>query len=146
MTNTRTTIAALAFTLAGCLAPHIALAAELAVTVKGVRSDKGMIMAQLLKADAAKGQAVQAAATMRPAKTGDVELLFGDLAAGEYAVMLFHDENGNQKMDSNLLGIPTEGYGFSNEAKGRFGPPKFSEMKVIIGADGRVTTAAKMTY
>jgi uncharacterized protein (DUF2141 family) len=83
---------------------------------------------------------------MRPAKTGDVELLFGDLAAGEYAVMLFHDENGNQKMDSNLLGIPTEGYGFSNEAKGRFGPPKFSEMKVIIGADGRVTTAAKMTY
>jgi uncharacterized protein (DUF2141 family) len=146
MNHLRTTIAALALTLAGSLVPHSSRAAELAVAVKGVRSDKGMIMAQLLKADAAKKEAVQASTTMRPAKNGDIELLFGDLAAGEYAVMLFHDENGNQKMDNNLVGIPTEGYGFSNEAKGRFGPPKFSEMKVIIGAAGRVVTIAHMTY
>jgi uncharacterized protein (DUF2141 family) len=121
-------------------------AAELAVTVKGVRSDKGAIMAQLLKADPAKGTATQAAATMQAAKTGTVELLFGNLQPGDYAVMIFHDENGNGKMDSNLIGIPTEGYGFSNEAKGSFGPPKFSAMKVTISTDGRVTTIAPMTY
>jgi uncharacterized protein (DUF2141 family) len=123
-----------------------AFAAELAVTVKGVRSDKGAIMAQLLKADPAKGTATQAAATMQAAKTGTVELLFGNLQPGDYAVMIFHDENGNGKMDSNLIGIPTEGYGFSNEAKGSFGPPKFSAMKVTISTDGRVTTIAPMTY
>jgi uncharacterized protein (DUF2141 family) len=123
-----------------------ALTAELAVTVKGVRSDKGAIMAQLLKADPAKGTATQAAATMQAAKVGTVELLFGNLQPGDYAVMIFHDENGNGKMDSNLIGIPTEGYGFSNEAKGSFGPPKFSAMKITIGTDGRATTIAPMTY
>ncbi len=146
MTFTRTQFAAALLATAAGLFPVSLFAAELAVTVTGVRSDKGAIMAQLLKADPAKGTASQAAGTMQAAKAGTLELLFSNLSPGDYAVMLFHDENGNGKMDSNIVGIPTEGYGFSNNAKGSFGPPKFSAMKVTVGADGRVITNAPLSY
>ena len=45
-----------------------------------------------------------------------------------YAFTFFHDLNKNKKLDTNFLGIPKEPYGFSNEKKGRFGPPKFKEV------------------
>ncbi|RPH89344.1 MAG: DUF2141 domain-containing protein [Calditrichaeota bacterium] len=48
---------------------------------------------------------------------------------GEYAIKAFHDEDIDDKMDTNFLGIPTESYGFSNNAKARFGPPSFDEAK-----------------
>src|SRR5690606_17095923 len=48
----------------------------------------------------------------RPAP-GRVALRFADLPAGDYAVAMYHDRNGNGKLDSNLVGIPTEPYGFS---------------------------------
>jgi uncharacterized protein (DUF2141 family) len=146
MTKVSTNLAVAAIALVAGLLPVSLFAAELAVSVKGVRSDKGAIIAQLLKADPAKGTTTQAAATMQAAKAGTLELLFSNLSPGDYAVMLFHDENGNGKMDSNIVGIPTEGYGFSNDAKGSFGPPKFSAMKVTITADGRVATSAPLTY
>jgi uncharacterized protein (DUF2141 family) len=50
------------------------------------------------------------------------------LKPGKYAFKYFHDENNNnKKMDTNVIGIPKEGYGFSNNAKGRFGPPDFKD-------------------
>jgi len=56
-----------------------------------------------------------------------LEIEIGKVPAGTYALSFYHDANNNQKMDCNFLGIPKEGYGFSNNAKGKFGPPKFSE-------------------
>ena len=51
---------------------------------------------------------------------------FEDIAPGTYALAVIHDENMNGKLDTNLLGIPKEGYGFSNDAKGLVGAPSFS--------------------
>ena len=51
---------------------------------------------------------------------------FEDIPPGNYAMAVVHDENMNGKLDTNLLGIPTEGYGFSNDPKGFIGPPSFS--------------------
>jgi len=51
---------------------------------------------------------------------------FEDIPPGTYAVAVIHDENMNGKLDTNWLGIPTEGYGFSNDAKGLIGVPSFS--------------------
>lgn len=59
------------------------------------------------------------------------KVTFHDLSPGDYAVRLFHDENGNKQMDSNVLGIPTESYGFSNNA-GSFGPASFDDAKVTV--------------
>ena len=48
-----------------------------------------------------------------------------NLKAGNYSFKYFHDENKNNKLDTYLIGAPKEGYGFSNNAKSRFGPPSF---------------------
>jgi uncharacterized protein (DUF2141 family) len=51
---------------------------------------------------------------------------FVDIPPGTYALAVIHDENMNGKLDTNWLGMPTEGYGFSNDAKAMLGPPSFS--------------------
>ena len=51
---------------------------------------------------------------------------FEDIPPGKYALAVVHDENMNGKLDTNWLGIPTEGYGFSNDAKALLGAPSFS--------------------
>ena len=52
---------------------------------------------------------------------------FEDIPPGTYAMVVIHDENMNGKLDINWLGVPTEGYGFSNDAKGVLGAPSFSD-------------------
>jgi uncharacterized protein (DUF2141 family) len=52
---------------------------------------------------------------------------FEDIPTGTYAMVVIHDENMNGKLDTNALGIPKEGYGFSNDAKKFLGTPSFSD-------------------
>ncbi len=51
---------------------------------------------------------------------------FEDIPPGTYAMAVIHDENMNGELDANWMGVPTEGYGFSNDAKGMMGAPSFS--------------------
>ena len=51
------------------------------------------------------------------------------LPFGEYAIKVYHDENGNDEMDTRMFGIPKERYGFSNDARGAFGPPEYGEAR-----------------
>ena len=60
---------------------------------------------------------------------------FEDIPPGKYALAVIHDENMNGKLDTTELGIPTEGYGFSNDVKGLFGAPAFSAASFAY--DGR---------
>jgi uncharacterized protein (DUF2141 family) len=60
---------------------------------------------------------------------------FEDIAPGAYALAVIHDENMNGKLDTNWVGIPTEGYGFSNDVKALLGPPSFSSARFAY--DGR---------
>jgi hypothetical protein len=55
----------------------------------------------------------------------EVQIVFTNLSYGRYGISLYHDENANGKMDKNLMGIPKEADGFSNNAKGFFGKPDF---------------------
>lgn len=50
-----------------------------------------------------------------------------DLKPGNYSFRYFHDENENKKLDTYWIGVPKEGYGFSNNASGKFGPPSFEK-------------------
>ena len=68
-------------------------------------------------------------------------LKFDGLPSGTYALALIHDENGNGKLDT-VLGIPREGFGFTNNPAIRFGPPSFKSAGVAIVSgetDERVT-------
>jgi uncharacterized protein (DUF2141 family) len=140
--------AALAFLSGPASAQTAAVAPSshtLTVTIEGVRSAKGNLMVALLKADPAAGVAKQAGAAMIPAKPGAATAVFPGLEDGAYAVQLFHDEDGDGKMATNLFGMPSEGYGFSNRAKASFGPPKFADMKVDV-AGGDAATVAVLAY
>ncbi len=70
------------------------------------------------------------------AAPGAVVVVFPDLKPGDYVVSAFLDENGNGQLDTNLLGLPTEKYGFSNDARGAFGPPSFGDARLHVGAEG----------
>jgi len=60
---------------------------------------------------------------------------FDDLPEGEYAVAIYQDANRNKILDKNLLGIPTEIYGFSNNARRTFSAPSFKEAKFKLNKD-----------
>jgi uncharacterized protein (DUF2141 family) len=62
------------------------------------------------------------------------------LPHGEYAVKVFHDENSNDELDTRMFGIPKERYGFSNNAKGSFGPPKYSAAVFILDSEKKQIT------
>lgn len=65
-----------------------------------------------------------------------VTLDLGAMPAGNYAIALFFDENGNGKMDKNFMGMPKEKYGFSGSTRPTFRAPHFDEAMVkVSGAD-----------
>lgn len=68
-------------------------------------------------------------------KQGKVQM---NLPQGTYAVAVFIDVNSNAKLDSNMFGYPTEPYGFSNNAKGSFGPPGFKEASIVLDEDKHI--------
>jgi uncharacterized protein (DUF2141 family) len=60
------------------------------------------------------------------------ECTFGDVSPGTYAVAVFHDENGNGKLDTNFLGLPAEGVGTSNNRRPLVGPPTWEGAKFDV--------------
>jgi len=67
-----------------------------------------------------------------PIENNQVVVVIDSLEYGQYAVRVFHDENSNGEIDTNILGIPTEDYGYSNDASGWFGPPSWEKAKFIF--------------
>jgi uncharacterized protein (DUF2141 family) len=80
-----------------------------------------------------------------PVKSPVTRVCFAVAAPGFYAVALFHDENNNHHLDTTLLGIPSEGYGFSQNPKLFLGPPKFSQVRVAAHP-GDNPVAIQMKY
>lgn len=117
-------------------ANNSALAADLQVEVSGITQVKGEILLALFDQ---KGRWLRTAAMRtKTAATGDkVVLIFSGLAEGEYAISAFQDLNGNGDLDRNLIGIPSEPYGFSNDAMGNFGPPSFEDAKIKMDAQNK---------
>ena len=105
--------------------------ADVSVSVNNIEPSKGRIMVALEKDPAS----FEMKAISRPLYLGQfinadkisVTVVFEDIPAGTYAIKAFHDENSNQKLDTGLFGIPTELFGFSNDARATFGPPEFKD-------------------
>ncbi|MCG9910140.1 MAG: DUF2141 domain-containing protein [Flavobacteriales bacterium] len=79
-----------------------------------------------------------------PIKAQSVTYFFDNLPPGTYAVSVFHDEDCNGEMKTNALGIPLEGTGASNDARGRFGPPRYQDAKFTLEGNKKITI--KMWY
>ncbi len=63
---------------------------------------------------------------------------FDDLPIGDYAIKAFHDEDANDDLNTNIFGIPTEDYGFSNNARGMFGPPSWEDAKFKLSDETKI--------
>jgi uncharacterized protein (DUF2141 family) len=73
--------------------------------------------------------------------TGDrVEVTAGDLPPGDFGIKMFHDVNGNGKLDKNMFGIPTEPYAFSNNAKANMAPAPWAQARFPLTEAGAVQT------
>ncbi len=70
-----------------------------------------------------------------PITDSKMDVYFSDVPFGTYAVKAFHDEDGNGTLNTNMVGVPTEDYGFSNNARGTFGLPKFQDARFEMDAD-----------
>ena len=107
------------------------------VVISGLRAAHGLLRACLTMRDATFPECDKDPQSLRltvPAHNGPV-LVFRHVVPGTYAVSLFHDQNGNGRLDK-VLGIPSEGYGFSRNAPINFGPPKFAAARFAVeGAD-----------
>jgi len=95
---------------------------SLTVVTGEFRSVKGNLFIEL--ADE-KGAVLYA--EIHPVTGNTATVRFDSLLPGPKAVRLFHDENSNGTLDTNFFGIPTEGYGFSNNPRSRFGEPSFRD-------------------
>ena len=130
-----------------CAAPLAgeAAAADLEVRIDGLRSAEGSARVALYQhvpdADFPDDEGLVARA-LHPAAPGTMRVVFVDLAPGDYAVAAFHDADGDGDLGTNLLGMPSEGFGFSNGALGFFGPPSFEAAAVTVGAGDSVHTVS----
>ena len=120
--------------LAGILAAP-ATAADLTIEVNGIRSGDGRLFVAVHAPetkDTFPAGAGMVAGFEQRARTGAIRFVLRDLPPGRYAVNAFHDENDNGELDANLLGIPSEGYGFANDPPSTFGPPDFEAAAVTL--------------
>jgi uncharacterized protein (DUF2141 family) len=123
-----------------CLLAMPAVAATVEVHVTGVAAGKGKVnvavcdQARFLKQCVYSGSA--------PAREGDNTIAVRGVPAGSWAVLAYQDENENDELDRNLIGIPRENYGFSRDARGKFGPPSFEDAAIAVREDGAATVAA----
>jgi uncharacterized protein (DUF2141 family) len=135
----RTTFCAIIFSTALC-STVTTLADALTITVAGIATGEGQIMLAVQSSEAAfNGDAPTIASFILPAREGQVTITTDALTAGEYGVRAMHDANANGEMDSNMLGIPKEAWGFSNNAKGKFGPPGWDAVKFQYSGDQSIT-------
>ncbi|MBJ6725240.1 DUF2141 domain-containing protein [Geomonas sp. Red875] len=99
------------------------------VRVLDIRNSKGTVACALFEAPAGfPAEFLKTARNIMVIKIRESQARcdFLDIPPGKYAVAVIHDENRNGKLDTNLFGVPKEGYGFSNDAKGVIGAPTFS--------------------
>jgi uncharacterized protein (DUF2141 family) len=115
-----------------------AAAATIAVHVTNTTGGKGNV--NVAVCDRARFLKQCAYTASVPARDGATVVTIGDVPAGTWAVLAYQDENANGELDRNLIGIPSENYGFSRDARGRFGPPSFEDAAIPVRDEAMTAT------
>jgi len=118
--------------------------ATIILKLTGLRSAKGQVkIAVFNSAETWLGEQTIYSSTIN-VDGQSVKWRIHDVPYGDYGVAVFHDENSNGKMDKNVLGIPLEPYGFSNNVRVTFGPPKWEKAKFTVkGSTAEVSIELK---
>jgi uncharacterized protein (DUF2141 family) len=133
-------------------------ATELTITVEGLRSSKGTVLIGLYDTPQSFEHAIKqadkegflndsdrvAGVALRANTAMTSGVVFRNIEPGRYAIILFHDENGNGRLDENFWGVPTEPYGFSNDAQSSL-PPSFDAAAVLLSGTNQ-SVAIHLVY
>lgn len=121
---------------------------QVTVEVVGLHSAQGRVLvAMYCGEDGFPGEFKKACANkVVNAQKGKMRLQFDAIPAGEFAISMFHDENSNKTLDRNFLGIPKEGWGTSRDAKASFGPPSYSDARVLLAAGEHKQVVVHVRY
>lgn len=106
------------------------LAATVEVRIANVTAGKGKL--NLAVCDRERYLKQCPFSTSVPAKGGEMVVVFRDVPAGTWAVIVYQDENENNQLDRNFIGVPKENYGFSRDAVNPFGPPSFDQAAIEV--------------
>lgn len=117
----------------------MAQTAEITFVFSNITEAKGQIMIAL---NDASGKLVSGH-KVPVTKTGEIKFVLKDVKKGSYTVASFHDVNKDEKLNTNMIGLPTEKYGFSNNARGTFGPPSLSAQKFEVSGNTEMRITLK---
>lgn len=116
--------------------------ADLSITVTGFETVSGAINIGLFnKADDFPKEDREYRLVIFDVDSSEITYVFKDLPHGEYAIALYHDENRDDECNRNFIGIPKEGYGFSNNIKPMFSAPSFDDTKFQLKEDKSISIA-----
>ena len=129
----------------GCTGPMSET--KLHVAISNVRSTKGLIALSLYADNPHKFLAKRGSLYVGrvPAQAGVTRMCIHLPSPGTYGLAVYHDEDGDRKFKRNAIGLPAEGYGFSNNAPTLFGLPSFSRVRLAVPRSG-FETAIRLKY
>ena len=112
---------------------------KLSVDVTGVKSDKGSVLVAVYdSSDSFLDSNKMFSGGSSKAQLGSTWVIIDNLPDGEYALAIFHDEDGDDELDTNWIGIPKEPICFSIGKMKTFGPPKYSECAFKVEGDKEI--------
>lgn len=123
--------------------PAAAQDSDLQVFIENIREERGTLIVAVFNS---RGTYLkkESHSVKVPADQQGVTVSFSKLPPGDYAVSIIHDENDDGQLTKNWMGVPLEGFGFSNDAMGTFGPPPFDRAKFTMPvATSRITIHLK---
>lgn len=134
----------LSIPLLAALAAAPAAAGELRATIANVKPHGGTVMVGLYASPDTYTRGERSAGLQLDPIGQTVTAVFAGLPPGRYALAVFQDADGNGGLSTNPLGIPTEPYGFANDAAATFGKPGFDAVAVTVG-DGVTAIVVTLT-
>ena len=111
---------------------------KLTVVVDGIEKSTGKIMLAVYDSDGFLKQPLYYGMVKVEQDQEEVTIIIENVASGQYAVSVFHDDNDNDKLDTGMFGIPKEKHGFSNNAVGKMGPPAFQDCAIHVEEDAEI--------
>ncbi|KGF72048.1 hypothetical protein DO97_13600 [Neosynechococcus sphagnicola sy1] len=107
---------------------------NLRVTISGLKNQQGQVCLSLFSSQQGFPGSSERAVQARCLKVAEIPMVvqFQNLPPGSYAIAVFHDANGDNILNRNGLGIPTEEFGFSQNPGIFAGPPKFGDSQVLV--------------
>lgn len=111
----------------------------LTIRIDNIKKESGFLKICLFNSKESFLKKAVRCEVISPIRKGEMKISLSGLPPGTYAVNVYHDENGNKKLDRGLFGLPSEPYGFSNNPTTTFGPPSFSEASFSVTGDKEIS-------